>query len=111
MPSNRTLRNRQRKAPITEEMVELYRRGRELKKQGLAHEARHAEFVQIAKRLDWTLLRRHPHEVSVFHDLRGPMPDYMAARCTTAYPDFNGWQSGQELQRRLKAALAARQAS
>jgi ParB family chromosome partitioning protein len=46
-----------------------------------------------ASRLDWGLLRRLAHEVSVFDDLSGDPPPYMAKRNTIADPDFNGWFS------------------
>ena len=115
MTAKRTIIDRSRKPAITEEMVELYWRGRKLKREKggspKMREARRFEFLTIAKRLEWTLLGRAPHQVSVFADLRGSPPPYMAARNSETHPDFNGWRSGQELQRRLDAALAARKAS
>ena len=62
-----------------------------------------------ASRLDWGLLRRLAHEVSVFDDLSGDPPPYMAKRNTIADPDFNGWFSGRRLQQSLQSALDARQ--
>jgi hypothetical protein len=38
--------------------------------------------------LDWGLLRCLAHEVSVFDDLSGDPPPYMAKRNTIAEPDF-----------------------
>jgi hypothetical protein len=104
MIANRTPLNRQRTPTITAEMTDLYARGIKLRR--MRSEAAHDEFVQVSKRLNWTLLRREPHEVSIFDDLSGEMPAYMQARCSLAHPDFNGWLSGRELQKRLKAALA-----
>jgi hypothetical protein len=65
-------------------------------------------FIQIAKRLEWKLLGRSPHEVSVFDDLSADPPPYMQARNTPAFPDFNGWFSGRALQQELQAALLKR---
>ena len=49
-------------------------RGRKLKREKggspKMREARRFEFLTIAKRLEWTLLGRAPHQVSVFADLR-----------------------------------------
>jgi hypothetical protein len=65
-----------------------------------------AEFVEIARKLEWRLLGRAPHEVSVFENLDGGPPIYMQARNTPVHPDFNGWYSGA-LQQALQAALDA----
>ena len=59
------------------------------------------EFRRVDKRLCWTLLQRPPHMVSILDDLDGNPPAYMQQRNTPSHPDFNGWFSGRELQRRL----------
>jgi hypothetical protein len=107
----RTLLSRRRKGSLSPEMIELYRRGREIQKAGAAEKweaqgGRRAEFLDITKRLDITLLRRAWHEVSVLDDLDGEPPGYMVARNSNQFPDFNGWYSGRELQCQLDAALA-----
>jgi hypothetical protein len=64
--------------------------------------------LRITKRLDWTLLKRAPHEVSVLEDdLEGPKPDYMSARDSERHPDFNGWFSARDIARRLQEACSA----
>jgi hypothetical protein len=110
MTAKRTLLVRRRKDPITAEMVTLFRRGRTLQALGAAADAEGAladEFRTISKRLDWVLLKRGPHEVSIFDDLGGEPPDYMAARNSEQHPDFNGWYSGREFQKRLAGLTAA----
>jgi hypothetical protein len=102
MPSRRTVIDRRPKVKITPEILDLYRRGLEL--QNKRGERAHAEFIQVSKRLEWTLLQRGPHMVSVFDDLSGPEPEYMRAKNSLAHPDFSGWQSGRELQRQLREA-------
>jgi hypothetical protein len=92
------------KLVITEEMIGLFARGRKL--QALGH-GDDDEFDAISKRLDWALLKRLGHEVSVFDDLSGDPPPYMTARNTSAWPDFNGWFSGRAIQEALEAALKA----
>jgi hypothetical protein len=93
---------------LTTEMVELFRRGRELQALGANDDDAEGpladEFRSISKRLDWELLGRMPHEVSVFDDLEREPPGYMAARNSPSNPDFNGWFSGRELRRRLEEA-------
>jgi len=114
MTSKRTLLRRDRRDAITGEMVELYATGREIIARGDGERweeqggRRRAEFLRISKRLEWSLLKRAPHEVSVFDDLDGEPPGYMQARNSAAHPDFNGWYTGRELQRRLQAALNER---
>jgi hypothetical protein len=109
MPSNRTPLRRARREPLTPEMVALYRRGCELKRRKRGKES--DEFIAIDKKLNWGLLGRDPHQVSVFANLRGDPPAYMQARDSPAWPDFNGWRSGQESQRRLQAAVRAMEAN
>jgi hypothetical protein len=101
MPTKRTPLKRRQTPIITAEMADLYQRG--LKLMEMRSERAHDEFVAIAKRLEWTLLKRDPHMVSVFEDLDGDPPEYMRARDSLAHPDFNGWRSGQELKRLLEA--------
>jgi hypothetical protein len=50
-------------------MVALYRRGCELKRRKRGKES--DEFLAIDKKLNWGLLGRDPHQVSVFANLRG----------------------------------------
>jgi hypothetical protein len=106
--TKRTLRRRDRREPLTAEILELFRRGRELVAQGYddvwadhPDDSPHWEFVRIDKRL-CALLQRPPHMVSIFEDLSGPVPDYMRQRDMPNDPDFNGWESGRELQQRLQ---------
>jgi len=109
--SKRTPLARPAKTKFTTEMLDLYRRGCKLRDAGHAdtddESKQHAEFNAIAKRLEWVLLKRAPHEVSVFDDLSGDPPLYMQRRNTPARPDFNGWYSGRALQQALNAALDA----
>jgi hypothetical protein len=107
MTSKRQPIARYRRPTLTAEMVELFRQGREIQKAGASETweeegGRRAEFLDITKRLDIVLLRRGWHEVSVFDDLDGDPPAYMVARDGGT---FNGWWTGQELQRELQAAL------
>jgi hypothetical protein len=108
MTTKRTPIARNRKATITAEMVELFRRGRELQALGADDDDADGpladEFRSIRKRLDWELLGRAPHEVSVLSDLEGEPPGYMQRRNSPSNPDFNGWFSGRELQQRLEEA-------
>ncbi|WP_143198495.1 hypothetical protein [Bradyrhizobium sp. AS23.2] len=96
---------------VTAEMAALYVRGCELRDAG--HDdvdddsPEHDEFRAIDKRLNWTLLGRAPHEVSVLDDLSGDPPACMQRRNSPAFPDFNGWYSGRRLQEALQAALDA----
>jgi hypothetical protein len=101
----RTLLARHRKDPITSEMVELFRRGRELQALGDARGTKaDDEFRAVSKRLDWSLLHR-VGQCSVFDDFSGEEPDYMASRSSAAHPDLCGWHSGKAMQQRLQAAL------
>jgi hypothetical protein len=79
-------------------MVELWRTGRALLK---ARRLNTDEFRTIDKRLNWELLGRAPHQVSVFTDLRGQPPGNMAARNSPSNPDFNGCGAGLRRPRRL----------
>jgi hypothetical protein len=69
----------------------------------------HWEFVRIDKRLNWMLLKRAAHEVSVFHrglgeHLDAPMPGYMAKQPG----NFNGWRSAQRIAVALETARSFR---
>jgi hypothetical protein len=102
----RTIARHRRAAQITPEMIELFRRGREIQQRGLSERwekqgGKRAEFLDVAKRLNIQLLGRGWHEVSVFDVLDGDPPAFMMARNSEQYPDFNGWRSGRELQRQL----------
>jgi hypothetical protein len=57
--------------------------------------------------LNWSLLKRAPHEVSVLDDLDREPRAYIRARNTPSHPDFNGWFSGRALQQALRTALDA----
>ena len=65
---------------VSDEMLELYRRGCELRDadhaDADAEGSLHVEFIALSKRLEWALLKRAPHEVSVFDDLSGDPPLY-----------------------------------
>lgn len=114
MTSKRTLVRRSRREPITSEILALFHQGCELQAEGYddvdAEGPQADEFRRIDKRLNWTLLGRAPHEVSVFDNLDGDPPAYMQGRSTPSHPDFNGWYSGRVLKQRLMEALAARRA-
>jgi hypothetical protein len=102
----RTIARHRRAVQVTPEMIELFRRGREIQQHGLSEKwekegGRRAEFLAIAKRLNIELLGRGWHEVSVLDDLDGDPPAYMTAKNSEQSPDFNGWRSGQQLQRQL----------
>ena len=101
-----------RKVTVTEEMVALFKTGLEILQAG-DHEqfeddtppGRRREFLDIYKRLNWTLLRRNPHEVSVFD--RGvaegsPPPPYMARYDNGR---FNGWDTALVQRAALMDAL------
>ena len=108
MSTERATLRRLRRPAITEEMIELYRRGCELRD---ASRDDSDEFIQIAKRLEWKLLGRAPHEVSVFDDLSGDPPAYVSRRNSAAFPDFNGWYTGRQLQQELQASLGHQRTS
>jgi hypothetical protein len=109
MTSKRTFLHRRRGEPITWEMTALYSRGLQLKAMGAddvdADGPEADEFRSIDKRLCWSLLRRPPHQVSIFENLDDPPPPYMQARNSAAHPDFSGWYTGRELQRRFHRLL------
>jgi hypothetical protein len=110
MTSKRTLLQQERRDPITQEMLRLFRRGRQLQLLGAddidAKGAESDEFRALDKKLNWTLLHR-VGQCSVFDNFDGDEPQYMARRSDAAHPDLCGWHSGKELQRRLEAALAS----
>ena len=113
MPTNRVPVRHSRKIMVTDEMAELFKTGLEILRDGdderfeddtLA--GRRREFLDIYERLNWTLLRRAPHEATVFD--RGiaagePPPPHM--------PDngrFNGWHTALEQRAALMDALKKR---
>jgi hypothetical protein len=107
----RKLLHRERRDPITPEMVELYRQGRALQAKGYddvdAEGLLADEFRRISKRLDWDLAHR-VGQCSVFDNFVGDEPEYMARRSDANHPDLCGWHSGKALQQRLLAACETR---
>lgn len=92
---------------LTSEMIELYRRGRALQAAGVIEAgARRDEYLQIMRRLDWVLLRRAPHMVSVLDPELGENFDAEAPPHMARHGDVNGWHSAQETARALQAAAA-----
>ena len=113
MPANRVPVRHSRKVMVTDEMAALFQTGLEILRAGDNERAeddappgRRREFVDLYKRLNWTLLRRSPHEVSVFDPgiaEGSPPPPYM--------PDngrFNGWDTALEQRAALMDALKKR---
>ena len=70
MTTKRPPLNRSQGPASTAEMVELFKRGCELQAAGHGDiddkSPEHDEFIQIAKRLEWTLLQLPAHVCSVF---------------------------------------------
>ena len=110
MPANRVPVRHSRKVMVTDEMVALFKTGLEILRAGDNERfedeqppGRRREFVALYKRLNWTLLRRDLHHVSVFDsDIAegNPPPPYM--------PDngrFNGWDTALEQRAALMDAL------
>jgi hypothetical protein len=97
---------------VTDEMVALFKTGQEILRAGDKERweddtppGRQREFLNISKRLNWTLLRRNPHEVSVFD--RGiaegePPPAYMARYDNGR---FHGWDTALKQRAALIDAL------
>jgi hypothetical protein len=117
MTAKREPRQRFPKTSVTPEMIQLWEQGRALMAEGhddvwgdhSEDDDPHWDFVRVDKRLNWTLLKRAPHEISVFNRGLGEaydeaMPDYMQARCTIAHPDLYGWYSAQRMAKELEAA-------
>jgi hypothetical protein len=91
---------------ITDEMLDLWRRGCEL--QAAGHDdsdddsAEHDEFVRISKRLNWSLIG--VVTLSVFdRGLDGDPPSY----ATPAHAIYQDWATMQSWRRALQAALEA----
>ena len=111
MPTNRAPVRHSRKLMVTEEMVELFRTGLEILRVGDNEQfeddtppGRRREFLDIHKRLNWTL-PRNPHEVSVFDpDIADglPPPLYMAIHDNGR---FHGWDTALEQCAALMDAL------
>jgi hypothetical protein len=102
---------------FSDQTLDLFERGWQLRNEGYDNVdapdgEKHDEFRAINKALSWnSKLGRYPHMTSVFDDYSDPEPpEYMKARESEAYPDFNGYRSGRLLQQRLLAALEARRA-
>jgi hypothetical protein len=97
--------SRSRHLVISDEMVELFRRGLELQKAG-THEkweeegGRHGEYIEITKRLDWVLLKRLG-EVSVLDDAL----DDEQMRPVTLHSGGVGWDEGVKLRQALVRAI------
>ena len=92
---------------VTPEVVALYRRGLELKDKRDCKSR--DEYSRIVKRLEWGLLDRPPHMVSILDwdaELEGEEPKYLARKSSASHPDFSGWISAREIRRQLLAALA-----
>jgi hypothetical protein len=70
MTTKRRPLNRSQGPAITDEMVELFKRGCELQAAGHGDiddkSPEHDEFIQIAKRLEWALVQLPSHACSVF---------------------------------------------
>ena len=112
MPANRVPLRHSRKVMVTEEMVDLFRTGLEILRAGDNEQfeddtpaGRRREFLDIYKRLNWTLLRRNPHEVSVFDPdiAEGKPPRSYMARLDNGR--FNGWDTALEQRAALMDAL------
>ena len=102
-----------RKFVVTDEMVELFKTGLEILQAGDDEQfeddtppGRRLQFVDLYKRLNWRLLRRDIHHVSVFdRDIAegGPPPPHM--------PDngrVHGWDTALEQRAALMDALKKR---
>ena len=103
MPTNRVPVRHSRKFMVTDEMVALFKTGLEILQAGDDERfeddsppGRRREFVDLYKRLNWTLLRRDLHHVSVFDPgiaEGSPPPPYMARLDNGR---FNGWDTALE---------------
>ena len=113
MPTNRVPVRHSRKVMVTDEMAELFKTGLEILQAGDNEQfeddtppGRRLEFVALYKRLNWRLLQRDPHMVSVFDAgiAEGePPPSYM--------PDngrFHGWDTALKQRAALMDALKKR---
>jgi hypothetical protein len=97
--------SRSRHLVISDEMVELFKRGLAIQASG-EHEkwedegGRHGEWIEITKRLDWTLLKR-VGEVSVLDDAL----DDEEMRPVNLHCGGAGWDDGVRLRQALLAAV------
>jgi hypothetical protein len=115
MPTNRVPVRHSRKIMVTDEMVELFKTGLEILRAGDDEHfeddtpaGRRREYLDIYKRLNWTLLRRAPHEASVFDSgiAEGePPPLYMAIHDNGR---FHGWDTALVQRAALMDALKKR---
>lgn len=90
---------------LSDEMVELFKRGSELQAAGHADgdTAGHAEFVQISKRLEWTLCQLPLHCASLFDPaLDGEPPDYL----TSSHGMFIDWGLARSWRQALRDIIA-----
>ena len=93
---------------LTAEMVDLFRRGLELQKAGThgsweSNGGRRGEWIEITKRLDWTLLHR-VGEISVLDDAL----DDPEMRPVTLHSGGVGWDEGVKLRQALVRAIGER---
>ena len=112
MPTNRVPVRHSRKFTVTDEMVALFKTGLEILQAGDDERfeddsppGRRREFVDLYKRLNWTLLRRDLHHVSVFDPgiaEGSPPPPYMARLDNGR---FNGWDTALEQRAALMDVL------
>jgi hypothetical protein len=107
MTAKRVPLSRSRHLVISDEMVELFRKGCEIQASGDNEKwedegGRHGEFIQISKRLDWQILKR-VGEVSVFDDALDD-PEMRPVNLACGGPS---WDDGVRLRQALMRAIAA----
>jgi hypothetical protein len=96
-----------RTVTITEEMLALFRRGCELQAAGRddvdEDSAEHVEFIEIDKRLNWTLLQLPAHCCSVFDPAldRSRPPNYVR----TDHAMHRDWHISQRMRKALMEEL------
>jgi hypothetical protein len=107
MTAKRVPLSRSRHFVISDEMVDLFRRGLEIQAAG-DHErweeegGKRSEFIEISKRLNWTLLHR-AGEVSVFDDAL----DDEEMRPVNLACGGASWDDGVRLRQALMQAISA----
>jgi hypothetical protein len=99
----------QRTLAITDEMLSLFERGLQLVAAG--HDdvdddsAAHWEFVRLAKKLEWELIKLPMHAVSIFdRALDGPPPSYLKP----SHAMYIDWDLARSWRRALQAACETR---
>jgi hypothetical protein len=93
-----------RKVTLTQEMIDLFRRGTELQAAGHGDDnsVGHDEFVAIAKRLEWELIGLPPHCVSVLDpDIDGEPSSYL----TPQHAMYQDWELVRAWRRALQQAV------